>query len=227
MPNPTWLVLAVTAAATLGIGQDTRATTQSKPTSAPVIKDLFRPNPADKESKALLDLAKGKLAIDWMTREKAKPAPKAAAADVSEHLSVTARQRVAAVSFETDEPVVRAQVMKAGLLEKSGAYVLPLGRFEWEKAPLFVKPTETGRTAVICVVVASPSIPLGDVKGFRVKGEFQDRNGKRLAEFNQKSPPGSPNNGVFLLSMPAGDAMKQTGEYDGFQFKLLEVQSFK
>jgi hypothetical protein len=225
-----WLSVLVIASG-VAVGQTSRPATpappQSMPTASRESKDPFRPDPSDKESKSLLDLAKGKLSISWVDKQNAKPNPKAPAADASEHLDVMARHRVAAQTLETNEPSVRAQVMKVGLPDKSGARVLPLGRFDWMKAPLFLKPGETGKTSVICVLVATPELPLGDVKGFRVKGEFLDKNGKRAAEFNQRSVPASPQNGVFLLWMPAGDALRGVGEYDGFQFRLIEVQPVK
>jgi hypothetical protein len=178
MRATTWAVLTGLAfCVPVGVGQDSRPESRGG-TPPPAPKDgVFRPFAPGTEFDARFSMVKGTLAIRWIDRERPKAVvPNPTAAQLSEHGTMVARQRVAALRFEKEESV-RRQVSAAGMPHKSGASVLPLGRFEWEKGPLFVKPGESPKVAMIGVLVATASLPVGDVKGFRVKGEFQDDDG--------------------------------------------------
>jgi hypothetical protein len=205
---------------------------ESRPDSASASRpakryDRFKPADADSSAmKALVGLAKGKIAIDWIDQEKPKPALRKGLTEggLDESITAVARMRVAKVAFD-DGIAARDGVVANGLAAK-GARVLPLGRFEWEKPQHFVKEGDSAKTPVLCVVVASEPRDPG-VKGFWVKGEFLDESGKRIADFDRKSGPSSSKRGVYVLVAPAGNALKNAGEVEGFEFRLVDVKPLK
>lgn len=220
---PVILVLLSSLAA---LGQESRP--DSPAASRPAKRyDRFKPADADSSAmKALVGLAKGKIAIDWIDQDKPKPVVGKGLTEggLNESITSVARMRVAKVAFD-DGIAARDSIVANGLPAK-GARVLPLGRFDWEKPRHFVKEGDSTKTPVLCVVVASEPLDPG-VKGFLVKGEFLDESGKRIAEFDRKSGPSVSKRGVYVLVAPAGNALKNAGEAEGFEFRLVDVKPLR
>src|SRR5262249_43181336 len=147
--------------------------------------DLFRPDPALPHIDGLITFVKAKIAIDWIGREKPKPKPKVNTGDLLTAESVIRKHEAEAFALEATDDV-RKTVVDNGICSKAGACVLPLGRFEWEKPLAYVKDGESSKTAVLAVVVAA-DLPVGEVRGVQVRGEFCDLDGKKVVEVSQKS----------------------------------------
>ena len=187
---------------------------------------MFRPDPSSKAAAAAIELAKAKLAVDRLSQQGPKKILIPSYVDVKKHREAALRQSTDAQTFEESEPLVRNPIVSLGLADRSGVHVLPLGRVEWEKDGIFLPKGEPTTTPVLCVLVATGTLPLGDVKGFKVRGEFKDKAG-RLVDFDAESSWAAPKNGVFVLTMPAGEALKGAAQFEGFEFRLIQVVALK
>jgi hypothetical protein len=119
---------------------------------------------------------------------------------------------------------LKLTVLDNGMPAKDGAYVLPLGRFDWQKPA-----KEKGATAedewFLGVVIAG-KLPLGGLKGFDLKGEFLDAKGATFSA-NTHSVEQVRKNGLFVVAVPAKTALSDCRLFQGFQFRLIDLKPRK
>jgi hypothetical protein len=196
--------------------------------SAKTNEGVFDPGPSagitKKRGDELVAVAAGWLLVDWVDREKPKAQRKAA--DEKEELEAQAtlmlRARLYAKALAS--PDTRSSVLASTLATEEKIHVLPLGRIVWERPAAFVKSMKAEPVPYLAVLLATESEPKEPWRTATVKGEWRDAAGKKVADFSAKSLNARPENGVFLVGVPAGAATKELGAYEAFQFHLKEAK---
>jgi hypothetical protein len=206
----------------------------SRPSSAPATRpgppklgELFRPEAADPAAKNLVSLARAHLALDWFTRQKAPKPPardNTMSQDEIDMLNMAIHLAGEVRRLEADAGV-RASILQNGMPARNGARVLPLGRFEWQKPPS--KKGQASEWSQVLGIAMAAATPASDVKGFHLKGEFLDANGKVVASVNERSLAVETKSGVFVVAVPAKAALGDLRLFEGFQFRLIDLKALK
>ena len=124
-----------------------------------------------------MHVARAQLSLDWLGKQKL---PKGQASNelspkVVDLLNVGIQLEGDMRRLEADGSM-RKLVLANGIPAKGGAYVLPLGRFDWQE-PAKEKEATAKEQWFLGVVIAAKLFPLEGLKGFDLKGEFLDGKG--------------------------------------------------
>src|SRR5262249_7628168 len=116
----------------LASGQDSRADATSASRRALRVGETFRPERAAVAAKNLVDVARIQVSLNWFAQyklPKGKP-PKALSPQDTEILNIGLKLDQEMRRLDAD-PTMRKLVLENGMPTSDGAFVLPLGRFDW------------------------------------------------------------------------------------------------
>jgi hypothetical protein len=208
----------------IGIAQD------SRPESVPSTRrtqfgECFRPELADLAARNLVYVTRAQLSLSWLAQKKLSKVPreKSVATPLADVINLGARLEQNMRRLEADDRM-RKLVLENGMSAKGDIMVLPIGRFDWKRPDQ--DESKTTEDEWFLGIVIAARLPLGAVKGFDVKGEFVDREGKACPVCAHTLDV-IRKNGIFVVAVPAKNTLADCKVFEGFQFRLVEVKTAK